>query len=103
MEQLIVLFDGIIVILAILVCYYSLKLITCCFGATGFQSGYWLLLPAIFIYALVTRILALLIASDILPREMATSIAAAQIVFWIGAFVFVFGLYKSTQELMGQE
>lgn len=98
MDQLIALFDGIVIILAIFVCYYSIKLVDCL--NSGFKTGWWTLLPLIFIYALINRFIVFLLAIEILPSGWSEAVSSLQIIFWIGAFIFMIGLYRAATKMI---
>ena len=104
MERVIVVIDTIIVIIGFFICYYSIKLVTCL--NTGFKNGWWTVLPLIFIYALINRIVVLGLAAHnyLYPNSLSDlvfdAVAASQIIFWIGALVFVVGLYTAAKTMI---
>jgi hypothetical protein len=104
MERVIVLVDFFIIIIGIFVCYYSIKLVECL--NTGFKSGWWIALPLIFMYGLINRVVVFALAlhnylyPNALPDILFDAVAASQIVFWVGALVFVVGLHDAAKKMI---
>jgi hypothetical protein len=99
MDVLIVILDTIIVVLAILVCIYSFKLVLCLNGSI--PSNWWGVMPIAFLWATINRVLVLMTALEIISgTEWLDWIAAGTIVFWILILVFKIGFYRELKKVL---
>ncbi len=98
LDLLLVTLNFLTVILGVLVSYYSYKLIGCL--NSGFKTGWWTLLPIIFTYLTITRVFILFISLGYFEGEGTELLVAIQFPFWIGAFIFIFGLYKTAKKML---
>ena len=88
--------DFLIVIIALHVCVISFKLYSCL--DAGIKTRWWFALPLVLTYGLFNRIVILLIELELLPHEWLNLSASAQIIFWVGMLIFVYGLYQTVRK-----
>jgi hypothetical protein len=97
--NLLVILNIIIVISAVLTCFYATKLITCL--NAWFKTGWWTLLPIAFYYALANRILVLVISlGGLESSSWSEIIAASTIVFWLLILTFMYGLNREAEKIL---
>lgn len=97
--DLFVVIDAITVILAIVVCYYSFKLVLCL--NADIPSNWWGVMPIAFLWAAFNRILVLMEALDWFQSPLALDwIAAAQILFWALILIFKVGFYRELKKIL---
>lgn len=100
---LLIVIDIVIVVVAIGACFASAKLMAVIHACK--RTGWWSILTGVLAYAAIIRLIILLNDAAILPSSIRDAITvwspAAMLVFWVGIFAFIYGMYKVTSELIG--
>jgi hypothetical protein len=96
--DLLVSINVIALILALIILYYSVRLITIL--RSNYRIGWWTALPLIFAYMCLNRATVLLISMGQLPLEWSQFAAASTIIFWIGMAIFIHGLYQEAHQMI---
>ena len=97
MDVLIIL-NTITVIIAIIVCIYSYKLVLCL--NAGVPSNWWGVMPIALTWAAFIRILVLADSLDMFSPDALDWIAAGQIVFWGLILIFKVGFYRELRNVL---
>jgi uncharacterized membrane protein len=101
MIRLVIASDLIIIATAVIATWLSVRLI-CIVNRGMARTGWWTILPFVLAYAVINRILTLMVLLgwiqdplDVLPASM--------VVFWVGFAVFMYGIVDAAYEIMIQK
>ena len=99
MDNLIIICDLVVVVLAIMCGWLSIRLmITTSRGQI--KIGWWTLLPFVILFAITNRLLVLSCYIGWLPDWLSDYVPSLMVIFWIGFTVFLWGINKVTEEIV---
>ncbi len=100
MIRLIIACDAIIIVMAIVATWLSVRLV-CIVNRGMARTGWWTILPLVLAFAVVNRVLTLLTIVGVIDDSLGM-IPASMLVFWIGLAVFIRGMVTAAYEIMIQ-